>query len=154
MPLDLERHFQHEELVLVQLRLSDAAGTVLSENNYWQSRDEASTQSLNSLRPQTLRVSANGAAGTNGEAVVDVTLRDTGTQPILAAKLTLLDDHGERILPAFYSDNYVTLLPGEPRRIEIRFSRSRAAGARVGVRGWNVEPSTTTIAFAPGGTAK
>jgi hypothetical protein len=154
MPLDLERHFQHEEVVLVQLRLSDAAGTVLSENNYWQSRDEASTQSLNSLRPQTLRVSANGAAGTNGEAVVDVTLRDTGTQPILAAKLTLLDDHGERILPAFYSDNYVTLLPGEPRRIEIRFSRSRAAGARVGVRGWNVEPSTTTIAFAPGGTAK
>ena len=163
MPVDLERHFQHEDVVLVQLRLSDASGTVLSENSYWQSRDEASMQRLNSLRPQTLRVSAvganggagaNGAAGASGEAVVGVTLRDTGTQPILAAKLTLLDDHGERILPAFYSDNYLTLLPGEPRRIEIRFPRSRAAGARIGVRGWNVEPGTSTIAFAAGGTAK
>jgi hypothetical protein len=33
----------------------------------------------------------------------------------------LVNGKGQRILPAFYSDNYVSLLPGESKAIEIRY---------------------------------
>ena len=51
-----------------------------------------------------------------------VELRNTGTTVALANKLTLLNaKDGSRILPAYYTDNYVSLLPGESREIEIEY---------------------------------
>jgi len=53
--------------------------------------------------------------------------------------LTLKDAKtGERILPAYYSENYFSLLPGESREVNVNFSEVSARPA-VGVRGWNVE---------------
>ena len=52
---------------------------------------------------------------------------------------------GKRVLPVLYSDNYLTLLPHEPRLVEIRCP----AGGRcshIRLRGWNVEPATISIA--------
>jgi hypothetical protein len=51
--------------------------------------------------------------------------------------LTLLDAKGERILPAYLSDNYVSLLPGESREVTIR-SPDAIRPAALSVRGWNV----------------
>ncbi len=48
------------------------------------------------------------------------------------------DQAGPRILPAFYSDNYISLLPGEQRKVEISYPASAAKGsAHVALRGWN-----------------
>jgi hypothetical protein len=48
---------------------------------------------------------------------------------------------GDRILPAIYSDNYVTLLPGERRTIqtEVRDADTRGERPRMVVGGFNVE---------------
>jgi len=48
---------------------------------------------------------------------------------------------GDRILPAIYSDNYVTLLPGERRTIqtELRDADTRGERPRMVVGGFNVE---------------
>jgi hypothetical protein len=35
-------------------------------------------------------------------------------------KLTLLDSKGARILPAYYTDNYVSLLPASPAKCRLR----------------------------------
>jgi mannosylglycoprotein endo-beta-mannosidase len=52
-------------------------------------------------------------------------------------KLTLKEAKtGERILPANYSENYVSLLPGETRTVVISFSGDSAKPS-VGMRGWN-----------------
>jgi hypothetical protein len=130
--------------VLLALTLSDAAGRPLSQNLYWPSRDEAGTQALNTLKPQSVHVSAH-AHFEAGEVSVQLVLEDAGTAPALAAKLTLVDEAGQRILPAYYSDNYLSLLPGEPRQIEIRYARTHAGSARVNLRGWNIEPLSTAI---------
>jgi hypothetical protein len=83
------------------------------------------------------------------ERVVTVTLDNHGRQAALNTKLTLLDDKGERILPAFYSDNYVSLLPGEVREVAIRYTaRSGVSGAKVAVRGWNVHPAAANVSGA------
>ncbi len=54
----------------------------------------------------------------------------------LANKLTLLNAHdGTRILPAYLSDNYVSLLPGETTEIQIEYPASAAGPAQFGDSG-------------------
>jgi hypothetical protein len=74
-------------------------------------------------------------------------LENTGPAVALAAKLTLLRaSDGERILPAYFSDNYVSLLPGEKRVVEISYPEAKAsAAAIVAIRGWNVVPARAEV---------
>ena len=132
-------------MVLVALRLRDRAGKMLSDNTYWQGKDDASHQALNGLPQQALAIKA-GAQTVDGERVVFVRLVNNGKTPALAAKLTLVDAKGERILPALYSDNYVTVLPGEPRTVIIRYPSGLGNAASIRVRGWNVKPTTVRVA--------
>jgi hypothetical protein len=49
-----------------------------------------------------------------------------------------VDGAGARILPAYYSDNYLSLLPGETREVVIRYPATIAGSPSVRLRGWNV----------------
>ena len=66
----------------------------------------------------------------------------------LANKLTLLNAaDGSRILPAYYSDNYFSLLTGESREIEIDYPASASQAApQLALRGWNLPTQTIPIA--------
>jgi hypothetical protein len=141
--LDLQPLLDKERVVLVTLTLSDSSG-VVSTNTYWQARDDASHQRLNDLPQQELALRSR-VSTTAGERILTVDLANTGRVPALAAKLTLLDDKGNRILPALYSDNYITLLPGEHRQVEIRFAPAFSGIPRLALRGWNVAPATASI---------
>jgi hypothetical protein len=143
-PLALPPLLEREGMVLVELMLEDASGARLSQNTYWQGRDEASTRRLNELAPQPVRVRADYTRDAQ-ELRVLVRLGNEGRVPVLAAKLTLLDASGQRILPAYYSDNYLALMPGERRTVEVRCAAGTALPARIALRGWNVVPSTTRI---------
>lgn len=69
-----------------------------------------------------------------------VQLKNRGSSPAIEIKLTLVDSRtGERILPAYYSDNYVSLLPGESREISIGYGSVPGQGQpQLAIRGWNV----------------
>ena len=82
------------------------------------------------------------------DLAIEVTLRNKGTVPALAAKLTLVDATGRRILPAFYSDNYVSLMPGDTHIIEIHCAPAHTANAQINLRGWNIAPHSTGIESA------
>lgn len=97
-----------------------------------------------------LGVSVAPAIMQNGEQLQVVTLANHGRTPALNARLTLLDAGGARILPAFYSDNYVALLPGETRRIEIRAALTAPPAQRLTVSGWNVQPAIIGLHNAAG----
>jgi hypothetical protein len=142
--LNLAATLATEDLVLVVLTLDEPGGTRISENIYWQGRDEHSQQKLNSLTPQSLSVKTQTATR-GAETVVSVILENRGSIPALETKLTVVDGSGQRVLPVLYSDNYLTLLPHEPRKVDIRCP----AGGRcshIQLRGWNVEPATVSIA--------
>jgi hypothetical protein len=65
--------------------------------------------------------------------------------PAVLVKLTLKDAAtGTRILPAYYSENYVSLLPGEEREVSVVFPAGMQKAA-IGVRGWNVGNSTIDL---------
>ena len=75
-----------------------------------------------------------------------VALENTGSAVAVAAKLTLLrTSDGERILPAYYSDNYISLLPGEKRVVEISYPAAQATSATVATRGWNIVPAKLEV---------
>ena len=144
-PPGLAAALERERLVLVKLTLSDAGGGILSDNLYWQSRTPADQRRLNELTAQNIDMTAQRGESASGEASVTVRLVNNGKSPALNAKLTAQDAAGARVLPVYYSDNYLSLLPGESRRIVIRCPSGGAVCARVALRGWNVVPREVVV---------
>ena len=131
--------------VLVKLELTDAKGTLLSQNTYWRAARDADLQKLNGLPTTAVALQAQAGPAADGERQVEVELRNPSAAPVLEVKLTLQDASGARVLPAYYSDNYVSLMPGETRRVAIRYPQTGAAAAQVAVRGWNAAAATATV---------
>ena len=52
---------------------------------------------------------------------------------------------GERILPAFFSDNYLTVLPGEEKTILVDFPEQEHIPLNIEVYGWNAKPGKLAI---------
>jgi len=134
-------------VVLVKLELHDEAGKLVSENLYWLGAESASYRALGRLA--AANVEAKAVSTRSGEkVVVRVTLTNRGNVAAMQSKLTLTKaSDGTRILPAYYGDNYVSLLPGETREIEIEYAAGSAgkSAAQVGLRGWNVGAKTIAI---------
>jgi hypothetical protein len=144
--LDLGAALTREALVLVKLTLTDSRGTTLSDNVYWQGRDAASQRRLTALRPQPIEVSAR-ARRAGADTRVDVVLTNRGRAVALGTKITMLDFEGARVLPVYYDDNYVTLLPGESRRLQVLCPATSARCAKLALRGWNAQ--ALEVAFTP-----
>ena len=149
-PLALSSYFASGEPVLVLLQMTDSAGTVVSRNVYWLAAKESDYRKLSAM-PQAQVAMTATAHDIAGESALEVTLHNTGTVPALAAKMTLQNAAShERILPAYYSDNYVSLLPGETLHLTIRYpaapSGSRRAAPELGLRGWNVPSTVVEVA--------
>jgi hypothetical protein len=132
-------------MVLVELTLRDASGAELDRNFYWRGKDEAAYRALDRLGQVSLRLSATAPVRDGDDMLLRATLVNSGAVPALEAKLTLTDTKGQRILPVFYEDNYVSLLPGESRTIDIRYPASASAAMpTLKLRGWNVAPVTVS----------
>src|SRR5882757_468309 len=127
-----------ENVVLVKLQLKNAQGELLSDNLYWLSAKYETYHQLNKL--PAAQIAATATFSRNAEkALVKVHMENQGSVAALETKLTLLGTDGARILPAYFSDNYVSLLPGETREIEIEYPATAASTTpQVAVRGWNV----------------
>jgi len=68
-----------------------------------------------------------------------VTLTNTGKTLAFFVRMQVVGNDGEEALPVRWSDNYVSLLPGESRTYLAQYRPSDLHGsARVVVSGWNV----------------
>lgn len=147
-PLDLAAILARERLVFVRLTLSDEHGALLSRNLYWQAAAPEEEQQLAGL--PRVRPALQARATRDGtDALVQVDISNRSNSPLLQARLIALDAAGERVLPAYYSDNYVTLLPGDSQRLEVRCPLAGSACASIAVRGWNVEPLSAPVRGTP-----
>ncbi len=107
--------------------------------------ESLSYRQLTRLPAATLSASASSRR-VDGEVHIHVQLQNRGSGPALANKLTLLNTGGSRILPAYLTDNYVSLLPGESREIEIDYPAAATQGApQVSIRGWSLAPMTIPV---------
>jgi hypothetical protein len=143
-PLSLAPLLAREGVVLVVLKLTDSHNAVVSDNFYWQARADSDLMRLSALAQQPLALGERSHTDADG-TTIDLTLKNNGQVPALLAKLTLLDAAGDRVLPAFYSDNYVSLLPGETRTIRAQCPATGRSCAAVSLRGWNVAPDRIIV---------
>jgi len=136
-------------VVLVKLELKSAAGETLSRNFYWLADKSEDYRALNNLPPENVTATATFSGKGSGEGYIIVQLKNNGATAALENKLTLINNKdGSRILPAYYSDNYVSLLPGETREIDIRYPETAARSTKpeLTLGGWNLSPQTIAVA--------
>ncbi len=114
------------EVYFLRLQLAER-GEVVSENLYILGSEEGNYKALATLpRPEVEQhVTLRETAGT---AEADVTLRNRGRRPAVFMRLNLKGADGGQILPVIYSDNYVTLMPGESKTIRVRWNLRDARG--------------------------
>ncbi|WP_206243952.1 glycosyl hydrolase 2 galactose-binding domain-containing protein [Novosphingobium terrae] len=130
--------------VLVRLEAM-ARGQQLSDNFYWQARDDSAYRALSALPPVSLSARARMAAD-GEESVVTVEITNPDKAAAIETKLTLFDAQGQQVLPAYFSDNYVSLLPGESRSVTIHAPREKAGAAPVvRLRGFNVAAANVPV---------
>jgi hypothetical protein len=139
---------QKNAVILVRLQLKDASGNIVSRNLYWIAGESQDFRQLTRLAPPA--VTANATATRDSDTMrIRVELKNTGSDVALQNKLTLIrSSDGQRILPAYYSDNYVSLLPGETREIEVEYPLSAAEGIQPAftLRGFNLPQRSVPIA--------
>ncbi|MEU5313951.1 exo-beta-D-glucosaminidase [Streptomyces sp. NPDC021562] len=148
---------------LARLVLTDASGKEVSRNVYWLSTkadtldwtktdwwhtpttSHADLTGLSSMAqvPVTATASTTEADGTS---TTTVTIRNTGTgsTPSLLTDVHLVDANGRPVLPVRWSDNEVTLWPGESATLTAGYRTADLHGSapRVRVSGWNAEERT------------
>lgn len=105
------------EVYFLRLQLTDKTG-VISENTYIMGREENNFRALKTIPKSQLQKSIK----LNGTTAL-VTIKNTGKTPATFIRLNLKGTDGEQILPAIYSDNYLTLMSGESKTISISWKQ-------------------------------
>jgi hypothetical protein len=115
---------------------------------YWLGAKSSAYRQLTRLPAAAVTASATSQRA--GDTVqLRVHLQNGGKTVALANKLTLFNADGSRILPAYFSDNYVSLLPGEARDVQVEYPASAATGApQIQLRGWSEAPTTVLVGSA------
>ncbi len=135
---------EEDGVVFVKLTLLDERGGVLSENFYWRAAQKSGYQKLNEMGEAVLACYAASKAA-RGRTRVEVELTNSSDFVALAAQVVLRDAVTKsRVLPAYASDNFVSLLPGEARRITIEVP-ARLRDAAVELKGWNVRGALVPV---------
>ena len=123
----------------VRLRLTHGPRT-LSENIYWRAPKKGDYRPLRNLPNVTLETTTQ-VERQDRQWVLTTALHNTSAQPALMVRLTAVrEKSGDGILPAFHSDNYLILMPGERRtvRTELENTDTRGERPRISVTGFNV----------------
>jgi beta-mannosidase len=139
-------------LYFIKLDLTDADGKLLSTNFYWQHVAQDQYDGLQDL--PTVKLDAEASSRNNGETMqVVVTLRNNTTHVALVTHLQLhRKKSGDRVLPVFYSDNYISLVPGESTTITIEAATKDLHGEDplLEIDGYNVDvnPANGAVSIA------
>jgi exo-1,4-beta-D-glucosaminidase len=144
----------------LNLQLFHSSGELLSRNFYWLSSkpdvpDFSKTEwyytpltefadfaALEDLPKAAVTASMSVSDAAN-ETAARITLENTGSQLAFLVRLRLLKGKdGAEVLPIFFDDNYISLLPGEKREITVHVRKSDLGAAKpvLAVDGFNVDP--------------
>lgn len=105
---------------LVTLRLSDADGREIARNTYWRYSQHPNFYWLLRMNPGTLESDVS-VERDGDEYVVTVGLRNGEDGISFFKHLTISDsEDGPSVDPVFWSDNFITLLPGESTTVTAR----------------------------------
>jgi len=140
----------------LKLDLNDAQGKLVSTNFYWRALPAHQDDLTDMNKLPTVTLEARGEQkDADGKRIVTITLHNPAKTVAVMAHVQLRKQKsGERVLPVYYSDNYVSLVPNESRTISIEAAVNQFNGedALVVLDGWNVTvapASANGVSIAP-----
>jgi len=134
------------DLIFIRLTVKDASGAVLGDTLYWHNwKDYMRYETLNTLPEVSLDTSISGKTVVSGEIGsgnhrYTITLTNKSSEPAVQTRIrTLGSETKQDILPAFYSDNYFSLMPGESKTVTVEFNPKYLKGGLpvFEIGGWN-----------------
>jgi len=130
-----------EGVNFVELELVDGVGKVMSRNVYWRGDD---LTAMDSMERVVLKVSDVTRLDVGGTTTVRLRLVNDTSRVAVMSHLQLRRSDGGRVLPVFYGENYLSLMPGEELPVSMAFDTKDLKGqnAVVMVDGWNVGVSS------------
>jgi len=130
------RQLAKEKGVFLSLRLLNLKKEIISDNLYWLADSEGTHSGLNQMAKAEIDIQARQLE----KGKVEVTLSNPATNPVaFFNRLSLVDPKTKkRVLPVFYDDNYVSVLPGEKKIVVMDYKPSSTELPMVSIDGWNV----------------
>jgi len=129
------------DIVFLRLIIYNKAGEVLGRNVYWHNRkDYQDYRELNLMPKAVVDIEASAPEILdNGNIQYVLTLKNCNI-PALGVRIRLTcEENGSEVLPVFYSDNYMTMMPGEMRTVTAQFDPARLHGTpKWSLSGWNI----------------
>ena len=128
-------------LYFIKLDLTDQKAQVLSTNLYWQHVAQDQFDGLMDL-PRVVLDAQASARNEADNTLLTVTLRNNTEHVALLTHLQLHQKKsGKRVLPVFYSDNYISLVPAESSTVTIECATKNLQGDEplIEVDGYNVD---------------
>jgi mannosylglycoprotein endo-beta-mannosidase len=139
------RRLGKEKGMFLSLQLLSLDKQIISNNFYWLADAKGDYSGLKSMVKTALKVSARHST----KDKIDVMLTNpTGAPVAFFNRLALVNPQTQkRMLPVFYTDNYVSVLPGESRTVTLDYTPSADVPAPVvSVEGWNVVKQLVPVA--------
>jgi hypothetical protein len=140
---------RRKEGLFLSLRLLDTAQKVVSENFYWLPDSAGVYSGLQRIGVAAVTAEAHRSLSTeSGKELITVTLHNPAGGPVaFFTRLSLLDpETHQRLLPVFYSDNYLSIPPGESRAVTLEWeSKLKSPAPLLSVQGWNVPVKTFPV---------
>lgn len=120
------------QIHFIALTLEDSKGNTLSRNFYWRSLDKyegaktltgpctSGFQTLSSLPAAHPSIKISKIAQEDGKNAWQATIKNKSNKIAFFCQLLLTDEKGHPLHGSYYSDNFITLLPGETQTILLR----------------------------------
>ncbi len=125
-------------IYMVRLTLTDKSGIIQSVNEYWKNSENKGFQELNSLNQAQVTGKLIKTTGN----IFTFSISNSSKTPAVSLKLNLRNNvSNEIVLPAYFSDGYFTLLPGESRQLSLTFDGSIKFPLKVSAEGYNLKES-------------
>jgi hypothetical protein len=123
----------------IKLTLKEGDKTI-SDNFYWRGLEDGNYQALNQL-PKVELDKSTTVRKSGEEGMITTRLKNTSNQPALMVRLKVIGTKSsERILPVFFSDNYISLMPGEEKVVTMKLKDTDTRGEKpaVDISGFNL----------------
>ncbi|HKM94550.1 MAG TPA: beta galactosidase jelly roll domain-containing protein [Prolixibacteraceae bacterium] len=148
-----------EQTMLLFLEINDENGKHLSDNFYWLSaRDEKydwektnwvytpmsqypDYSELNNMQQVALNLSTRIVS----KLKIEVEIENPSSTISMFNQLKVHNEKGDWVIPAFYSENYFSMKPGEKKTIEINLSENISHPLWIELSGWNTSKQNIEI---------
>jgi len=142
----------------IKLLLKDKEGKLVSNAFYWRSNDVykgawtmtgpavSGFNDINKMRAASIKTTATLQSNSQ-KNIITVNITNNAGSISFFTQLKLQKEDGSMIKPAFYSDNFFCLLPGETKKINIEFADEQYSGKKIKLitEAFNAAPVTSML---------